>query len=122
MKLVKELAKLNGISLLVLLRPWRPPIIVKLRPLEIPTSFLPRCIPHMTHPHVPPLALLLPLYALQHRRYPTLASWRVCWMKIIPVMPVRDVDALVPGNGVRIDGRRRGDGVFIGFLHFGVHG
>lgn len=42
-------------------------------------------------------------------------------MHVGAVVPVRDVDPLVPRNGVRIDGQRRRDAVLPFLLHLCVH-
>ena len=42
-------------------------------------------------------------------------------MEALPVMAIGDVDPLVAGDGMRIDGLGGVDAVFPSFLHFGVH-
>lgn len=101
--------------------PNRLPVLIKLRPLEKSTALLPRHIPRMTHPKIPAPILLLPLHDPEHRGHATFAFRREVWMQVGFVVAIGDVDALVAGYGVRVDGRGRGDAVFPFFLHLSVH-
>jgi hypothetical protein len=75
----------------------------------------------MTHPHVPPPGLLLALHTSQHGWNIALALWRVLWMKRLLVVTVRDIEPLVLGDGMRIDGWSGSDAVFPFLLHLCMH-
>ncbi len=97
------------------------PILIELCPLEKLTALLPRHVTRMTHPEVLAPILPLPLHNPKHGRHPTLALGSELGVQTGSVVAIRDVDALVAGNGVRINGRRGCDAVFPFLLHLRVH-
>lgn len=62
-----------------------------------------------------------PLNAAQHGGDVAPATRRVPWVKALAVVPVRDVDAFVSRDRMRIDDGCGMDAVLPLFLHFGVH-
>lgn len=102
-------------------------------------------ISHMTHPHVSATVLLLPLNAAQDGSYIAPATRRVpahgqrsnvheyafetcnrgfpCLpgVKAFAVVAVRDINAFVSCDWMRINGRCGMNAVLPLFLHFGVH-
>lgn len=115
----------NSLSLrgvpLFLFMPNGLPVIVKLSPLKERAGLLPRNIPGMAHPKVPPEILLLPLYHPQHAGKPTLAPWCQARVQGRFVVPVRDVDPLVARHRVRLDGLGGSHTVLPLLLHLSVH-
>lgn len=83
--------------------------------------FLTRRIASMAHPHIPPPILLLPLHTPQHGWHIAPAARRIPRMQTLLVVPVGDVDPLVPRDRVRVDGRGGRDAVLPLLLHRGVH-
>lgn len=75
----------------------------------------------MAHPEIPPAIPLLPLHDPEHCGHATLALRRELRMQVRFVVAIGDVDPLVAGYGVRVDGGGRGDTVLPFFLHLGVH-
>lgn len=75
----------------------------------------------MTHPHIPPTILLLPLNATQHCRHTTFTSRRIPRLKTFPVMAVGDIDPFIPSNRMGIDGGSRMDAVLPFLLHLRMH-
>ena len=75
----------------------------------------------MTHPKVLSKVFPFSLHHPQHTRHPAGAPGREARVHVGAVVPICDVDPLVPGDRVRIDGRRGGDAVLPFFLHFRVH-
>ena len=49
------------------------------------------------------------------------SSWSLPGVKAFAIVSIRDVDAFVSCNRMRVDGRGRVDAVLPLFLHFGVH-
>lgn len=75
----------------------------------------------MAHPEVTPAILLFLLNDPEHRRDTTLASRSEFRVEVRLIVPVSDVDALVSGNRVRVDGLRRGNTVLPFLLHLCMH-
>ena len=89
--------------------------------MEKATALLARHISRMTHPHVPPPRLLLPRCTAQHGRDPTLTLGRVLWMQTVLVTTIRDIDPLVLGQRMGVDGLGRRNAMFPLLLHIGMH-
>lgn len=85
------------------LGPGRLAVIVKLSPLEEWTSLLTGGVACMAHPHVPASRFLLLQDTTEYSRYTAFATRRIFGMEAVAVMAIRDVDALVASNWVRIN-------------------
>lgn len=75
----------------------------------------------MAHPKVLAEILPLALHNPQYARHATRASRRVRRVHACPVVAVRNVDAPVARNRVRVNRLRRRDAVLPLLLHLGVH-
>src|ERR1700759_1529826 len=101
--------------------PNRLPIIVKLRPLKVRAAILSRYISCVAHPKIFSPVLLFPLHHSQHNWNATFTPRCKFWMHTCFVIPIRDVDSLVPSNRMWINSLRWSNTVLPFFLHFGVH-
>lgn len=97
------------------------PVIIKFGPLKERAALFTRNVARVAHPEIFTPILPLALDNTQHARDTTATLGREARVHVGPIIAIRNIDALVPRDGVRTDGQGRGHGMLPFFLHLGVH-
>jgi hypothetical protein len=99
----------------------RVPIVVKFGPSEEGAAILAGNISGVAHPEIPPKVLLLSLHHSQNAGYLAFAPGGTTRVHVGFVVPVCDIDSLVPSDRVGIDRWGGSNAVLPFLLHFSMH-